>query len=132
MPGLRLPDQPVTTGVDEVVSYVKVTNVRGRRVVVEHTWLMKRGRMSGPKGWLEGVPYGLDEGATVSLTFHRGDSPVARPVAIDSAGRVWPRRWRPLLNWRGFRARGRLGFSKGPSEKHWKRRRRLAQPRRED
>lgn len=92
-------------------SYIKVTNVRGRLVTVDRAFFLVPGRYwhpgpaQHPKGWLTDLPVSLGEGQSVLFTFDRGQYPRVRPVVIDSADRGWPRRWRPLLWWRGFRVR---------------------------
>jgi hypothetical protein len=79
-----------------VDSRVVVTNARGRPVKVEHVWLLKRRPQGGPgmerpRGWTF-RPGALSEGQSVEFTFDRADFPNALPVAIDSVGRIWPRR----------------------------------------
>ena len=81
----------------------------------------------------------LGEGTVIRLTFDRAEYPNAVPVAIDSAGRVWPRRrcWRVRRRvMLGAGAAGVLGVwwrRNGPSERQLARlRRRLSSPERRD
>lgn len=91
-----------------VRSYVRVANVRGRPVRIEHVAILQPGKMSTPRGWPEGLPTTLSEGTVIRPTFDRTEYPNAVPVAIDSAGRVWPRR-------RWWRARRRAMLGAGPA-----------------
>lgn len=123
----------------DVRSYVKIANVRGRPLRIEHVAILPAGEDVHPSAWLEGLPKTLDEGMVTRFTFDRTEYPSAVPVAIDSAGRVWPRRrwwWVRRLAMLGEGAAGVLGVwwrRNGPSERQLAMlRRRLSLPERRD
>jgi len=76
--------------VARVQSFVTVANVRGRPVKIEQVAILKPNTMSHPRGWEFGQD--LAEGQRATFTFDRDEYPNAVPVAMDTVGRVWPRR----------------------------------------
>jgi hypothetical protein len=106
-----------------VESYIAVANVRGRPVRIDHVWIFKRRAKGGPgmgrpKGW--DFPHRLAEGEGVKFTFDRNEFPGAVAVAIDSAGRVWPRRRTLRVRRRALWAAGMIGWPwqrNGPTDR---------------
>jgi len=96
-----------------VLSYVAVTNVRGRPVLIDAVFILKRRPKGGPGlsrpgGWE--FPVSLSEGEAVKCTFEREDYPSAVAVAIDSVGRIWPRRRWLRVKRRALWAGGLVGW----------------------
>ena len=110
-----------------VLSYVTITNVRGRPVRIEAVFILKRHPKGGPGlsrpgGWE--FPVSLSEGEDVKFTFERKDYPSAVAVVIDSVGRIWPRRRWLRVKRRALWAGGLVGWPwqrNGPTDEQIKR-----------
>jgi hypothetical protein len=106
-----------------VESYAAVTNLRGRPVTVDEVLLLRRdfshhigsGR---PAEW--NFPVRLSEGEVLKCPFDRGAYPNAMAWAVDSAGRIWPRRRWLCVQWRWLLGVGMIGWPwqrNGPSDR---------------
>jgi hypothetical protein len=107
-----------------VDSYVVVTNTRGRPVKIDEVFFLKGWANGGPRvtrpvGWtMVGRP--ITEGETIKYTFKREEFPNAVAVAIDSAGRIWPRRRWIRVQIRRWYAAGVAGWPwqrNGPTDR---------------
>jgi hypothetical protein len=113
-----------STGSWHVFSHVRVSNVRGRPVIVEGVAFLVPGDIRSLGSWADLLPARLDEGETVILPFDRQDPAAPRktvPVVRDSALRIWPRRRSIGIRLRAVQTSGVmgafLGGRRGPSSR---------------